>query len=87
MKTFEYQVEKVNGHCACGYRAGDIFCCKGMNTPDQPFCGGAYMALFPIQVSLHNGGHFPFEDNPASKGNLACPDNGSVIFRITLVEE
>lgn len=87
MKRFEYRVEKVSGYCSCGYKVGDVIRCKGMNTPDVPFCGGAYMALFPIQVALHNGGRFNFEDNPKSKGELACPDNGYVVFRITLIDE
>ena len=41
------------------------------------------MALFPIQVALHNGATFNFEENPKSKGNLACPDNGYVVFKVT----
>ena len=86
MKQFEYRVEKVLGYCSCGYKVGDVFHCNGMNTPDVPFCGGAYMALFPIQVALHNGGRFPFEDLPNSKGNLACPDNGYILFRLTLLD-
>jgi len=44
------------------------------------------MALFPIQVALHNGATFNFEDNPKSKRNLACPDNGYVVFKVTLIE-
>ena len=87
MKKFEYQVEQVSGHCSCGYKVGDIFCSEGMNTPSSAFCGGAYMALFPIQVALHNGGRFNFEDNPKSKKNLACPDNGYVVFKVTLMED
>lgn len=86
MKKFEYQVEQVSGYCSCGYKVGDIFCCDGLNTPNSPFCGGAYMALFPIQVALYNGASFNFEDNPKSKRNLACPDSGYVIFKVTLVE-
>jgi len=87
MKKFEYKVEKVSGHCSCGYKLGDAFHCEGMNTPTTPFCGGAYMALFPIQVALCNGARFNFETNPKSKGNLACPDNGYNIFRLTMIEE
>lgn len=87
MKKFEYQIEKVTGHCSCGYKVGDVFKCEGMNTPCTPFCGGAYMALFPIQVALHNGATFNFEENPKSKGNLACPDNGYVVFKVTLIED
>ena len=87
MRRFEYQVEKVTGHCSCGYKAGDIIHCEGMNTPEVPFCGGTYMSLFPIQVALHNGATFCFEDNPKSKNNLACPDNGYVVFKITMIEE
>ena len=33
MKKFEYQIEKVTGHCSCGYKVGDVFQCDGMNTP------------------------------------------------------
>ena len=87
MKKFKYTVEKVLGHCSCGYKLGDVFHCEEMNTPAIPFCGGVYMALFPIQVSLCNGAKFSFETNPKSKGNLACPDNGYIIFRITMIEE
>lgn len=87
MKRVEYRVEQVSGHCSCGYKVGDVFYCEGMNTPNLPFCGGAYMALFPMQVALHMGGRFHFEDNPKSKGNLACPDNGYVVFRVTLLDD
>lgn len=87
MKQFECTVEQVSGYCSCGYKVGDAFQCQGMNTPDIPFCGGAYMALFPIQVALHNGARFHFEDNPKSKGNLTCPDNGYVVFRLTLLDD
>lgn len=87
MKRFEYTVESVSGYCSCGYKVGDVFNCEGMNTPNVPFCGGAYMALFPIQVALHNGATFDFEDNPKSKRNLACPDNGYVVFKVALLNE
>lgn len=85
MKQFEFKVEKVNGYCSCGYKAGDVFRCEGMNTPDVSFCGGAYMTLFPIQVALHNGALFYSEDNPKSKGKLACPDNGKIVFQLNLL--
>lgn len=85
MKKFQYLVEKVSGYCSCGYKEGDLFYSDGMNTPSQKFCGGAYMALFPIQVALNSGAKFYFETNPNSKGALSCPDNGNVIFRITLI--
>jgi uncharacterized repeat protein (TIGR04076 family) len=87
MKKLEYRVEKVLGHCSCGYKVGDVFHCNGMNTPDTSFCGGAFMALFPIQVALNCGGRFDFEDNPKSKGNLACPDNGYIVFKVTLLDD
>ncbi|PWJ51912.1 TIGR04076 family protein [Faecalicatena contorta] len=86
-KQFEYKVETVSGHCSCGYKVGDVFYCEGMNTPTVPFCGGAYMALFPIQVALHNGARFHFENNPKLKRNLACPDNGYVVFCLTLLDD
>ena len=86
-KRFAIEVEKVNGYCACGYKEGDVFICEGLNTPDQPFCGGAYAILFPMQTALHSGAMFAFETNPKSKTKLACPDNGYVVFRITLLEK
>lgn len=67
MIKFEYRVEKVMGFCSCGYKVGDVFYCEGMGTPNVPFCGGAYISLFPIQVALHNGATFDFEENPKSK--------------------
>jgi len=86
-KKFEITVEKVTGYCACGYKAGDIITCEGLNTPDKPFCGGAYAVLFPMQTALHSGATFSFEENPHSKTKLTCPDNGYVTFKITLVNE
>jgi len=87
MKKFEYKVEETSGYCSCGYKVGDTFHCEGMNTPSAAFCGGAYMALFPLQVALCNGARFNFEENPKSKTKLACPDNGNVVFTLTLLDE
>jgi len=87
MKRFAIEVEKVNGYCSCGYREGDIFTCAGLNTPDKAFCGGAYAILFPMQTALHANAAFNFEENPHSKTKLACPDNGHIIFKITLLPE
>lgn len=84
MRRFEIEVEKVTGHCDCGYGVGDRFECDGLNTPAQEFCGGAYMALFPMIVALNSGASFGFEENPRSKTGLACPDQGNVVFRVTL---
>ena len=86
MKRFQIRVDKVQGYCSCGYKEGDIITCEGMNTPDIPFCGGAYTILFPMQVALHSGARFNFENNPNSKTKLACPDNGNVVFSITLLD-
>jgi hypothetical protein len=36
---------------------------------------------------LHSGASFGFEKNPRSKTKLACPDNGYVVFKITLLEQ
>ena len=83
-KIFEIEVEKVNGYCSCGYKVGDIMTCEGLNTPNKPFCGGAYAILFPMQTALFSGATFDFEDNKYSKTKLACPDNGSVIFKLSL---
>lgn len=86
-KKFEIKVEKITGYCACGYKEGDVICCEGLNTPNQPFCGGAYAILFPMQTALHSGATFNFEKNPYSKTGLACPDRGYVTFSITLEKE
>jgi uncharacterized repeat protein (TIGR04076 family) len=85
-KRFEIEVEKVNGYCPCCYKEGDIFICEGLNTPDKPFCGGAYAIIFPMQTALHSGASFSFEENLYCKTKLACPDNGYVIFKITLIK-
>ncbi|MDZ4180534.1 MAG: TIGR04076 family protein [Coriobacteriia bacterium] len=85
MNRFEIEVEKVTGHCDCGYEVGDRFECDGLNTPKHEFCGGAYMAVFPLIVALHSGASFGFEDNPLSKTGLACPDRGNVVFRVTSI--
>lgn len=85
-KKFEIEVEKVTGHCACGYKVGDVISCEGLKTPAQPFCGGAYAILFPMQTALHSGATFNFEENPHSKTKLSCPDNGYVTFKITLIK-
>lgn len=86
-KKFEIEVEKVTGYCSCGYKVGDVFYSEGLNTPSLPFCGGAYAILFPMQTALHSGATFSFEENPKSKTRLACPDNGYVTFKITMLEE
>jgi uncharacterized repeat protein (TIGR04076 family) len=83
-KIFEIEVEKVTGYCSCGYKEGDIIICRGLNTPDKPFCGGAYAIIFPMQTALFSGATFSFEENHYSKTKLACPDNGYVTFKITL---
>lgn len=85
-KQFEIMVEKVTGHCTCGYKEGDVITCSGLNTPDVPFCGGAYAVLFPMQTALHSGATFSFEENLKSKTRLACPDNGYVTFGISLLD-
>ena len=87
MKKFEIEVTKVCGHCSSGYKEGDVFTCDGLNTPNKPFCGGAYAILFPMQTALHSNGTFNFEENPLCKTNLTCPDNGNVTFKITLLSE
>ncbi len=86
-KKFEVEVTEVRGYCACGYKQGDKFIFPGLGTPNQSFCGGAYMILFPMINALISGGRFNFEENPFSKTNLACPDNGYIVFKITRLDE
>jgi uncharacterized repeat protein (TIGR04076 family) len=85
MKKFNVEVEKVNGYCRYGYTKGDSFIFNGFDTPDG-FCGGAYTTLFPIIVALNSGATFNFEDNPHSKTKMACPDNGNIIFKVTVLD-
>lgn len=86
-RKFEVEVEKVNGDCCFGYKEGDKFQLDGIATPDNRFCGGAYVILFPMIVALSSGSRFDFEENPYSKTKLACPSNGDVLFKITALEE
>ena len=86
-RKFEIEVEKVTGHCSCEYKKGDIIICEGLNTPNTPFCGGAYAIIFPMQTALHSGSTFNFEENPFSKTKLTCPDNGYVTFKLTLIKD
>jgi len=85
MKKFQITVERVSGHCTCGYKVGDTFYAEGLNTPDKPFCGGAYIILFPMQTALASGSRFSFEKNDMCKTKLACPDDGKVTFYIELM--
>ena len=87
MNKFEIEVEKVSGHCSCGYKIGDKYYSEGLNTPSEGFCGGVYMILFPMQTALNSGALFDFKDNPKSKTKLSCPDNGYVTFKITLLDK
>lgn len=66
MKNFDFTVEKVSGYCSCGYKTGDKFYSQGLNTPDKPFCGGAYAIIFPMQTALNCEASFNFEQNPKS---------------------
>lgn len=86
-RNFEVEVEKICGYCSCKYKEGDKFIFNGLSTPNESFCGGAFMVLFPMINALHSGARFNFEENPYSKTKLACPDNGNVIFKITLLDE
>jgi hypothetical protein len=40
-----------------------------------------------MQTALHSGASFNFEENPLCKTKLACPDNGYVTFKLTLIKE
>lgn len=79
---FIVEVEQVRGKCTRGYKQGDQFIFNGYDTP-AAFCGGAYTALFPILVAFRSGGSFSYEKDPLCKTNMACPDGGNVLFRIS----
>jgi uncharacterized repeat protein (TIGR04076 family) len=83
MKKFVVEVEKVRGPCTRSYKEGDQFIFEGYSTPDG-FCGGAYTMLFPIITTLGSGGEFSWEKDPLCKTNMACPDGGNVVFKVTL---
>jgi uncharacterized repeat protein (TIGR04076 family) len=86
MHKFLVEVEEVRGHCTRGYKKGDRFTFNGFDTPDA-FCGGAYTILFPILVTFRSGGSFKYEKNPFCKTNMACPDGGNVLFRVSPLQE
>ena len=86
-KKFVIEVEEVKGVCEYNYKKGDKFYAKGLGTPEPSLCGGAYMVIFPMMTALNLGARFYFEKNPLSKTKLACPDNGYVIFKVTLLEQ
>jgi uncharacterized repeat protein (TIGR04076 family) len=86
MNNFLVEVEDVRGPCTRGYKKGDRFTFNGLATPDA-FCGGAYTALFPILVAFGSGGSFSYEKDHFCKTNMACPDGGHVLFKISLIRE
>ena len=85
MKKFLVEVEQVRGRCTRSYKKGDTFTFNGYDTPNA-FCGGAYTMLFPVITTLHSDGKFSYEKNPYCKTNMACPDGGNVVFRVTLLK-
>jgi len=85
MLTFVVEVERVTGHCSHGYSVGDRFTFSGLDTL-KGFCGGAYTTLFPILVALGSGARFDYEEDPLCKTGMACPDKGSVVFKVGLGE-
>lgn len=84
MPKIEIKVQEVKGYCSRRYKAGENWIVEGFDTPNA-FCGGAYTTLFPIIVSFMSGGQFNFEKDPICKTNMACPDNGNVIFSVQIV--
>jgi len=79
---FVVEVEGVRGTCKRGYRQGDRIIFNGLDTPDG-FCGGAYTVLYPVLLTLKSGGSFSWETDPHCRTSLACPDGGTVLFRIS----
>ena len=79
MPKFEIKVQEVRGSCSRNYKPDDTWIVEGFDTPDK-FCGGAYTTVFPIIVSFMSGAEFSFEKDPLCKTNMACPDNGNVVF-------
>ena len=59
---------------------------RGNEYPVYPVLRGCLYGFVSHSSALHNGATFNFEDNPKSKRNLACPDNGYVVFKVTLIE-
>jgi uncharacterized repeat protein (TIGR04076 family) len=86
MQKFTVEVEHVHGRCKRGYTPGDHFVFNGFDTPDR-FCGGAYTVLYPVLMTFTYGGTFAFEKDPHCRTDLACPDGGTVRFRVSPVKE
>jgi uncharacterized repeat protein (TIGR04076 family) len=75
------EVAQVRGKCHYGYKAGDTIELTGLRTP-QGFCGAAYSCLFPVLFAMNFGASFSFEKDPDCKTGIACPDGGSIIFKV-----
>lgn len=86
MPRFEIKVQEQRGYCSRNYKVGDSWIVDGFDTPDK-FCGGAYTTVFPIIVALSSGSEFSFEKDPLCKTNMACPDNGNVVFSVRKIVE
>jgi uncharacterized repeat protein (TIGR04076 family) len=80
-QTLEIEVGEVCGHCHYGYKKGDKFEVKGLQTP-AGFCGAAYSILFPVLFAMNFGGSFSFEDDPNCKTGITCPDGGNIKFKV-----
>jgi uncharacterized repeat protein (TIGR04076 family) len=72
------------GTCEAGHKVGEEFVIDTLKTP-AGMCPWALYTLFPFAETLHFGGAFPWEKDPA-KAKVACPDaDNPVIFELRRV--
>ncbi|HBG61146.1 MAG: hypothetical protein A2Y03_07910 [Omnitrophica WOR_2 bacterium GWF2_38_59] len=80
-KRMEIEVEYSDNTCSYGYKEGDKWEVKGLQTPGG-FCGAAYHLLFPVLFEMNFGAKFDFEKDPNCKTGTTCPDGGKVKFKV-----
>ena len=80
------EVEHSDNTCTYGYKVGDKWEVKGLQTPPG-MCGAAYHLLFPVLFEMNFGAQFYFEKDPNCKTGITCPDGGKVKFKVTRVDD
>ena len=81
----EIEVEYSDNTCTYGYKVGDKWKVKGLETP-QGMCGAAYHLLFPVLFEMNFGAKFDFEKDPNCKTGITCPDGGKIKFKVRRIE-
>ena len=84
-KKFKITVERVEGLCVFGHKAGDVFYMDGDSTPEG-ICLSAFSALLPYLNAMICDANFWWEP-VRGKIRLGCPDpDNHVTFCIEIVK-